>query len=279
MPEWKVGDWWQHRIEVSGEASLVGTYTITVVDDSFVISQNGQDFTCFLLVVSGDGTIYGTVNGLGLSGTWTTTEYHYYTKPDQSWVKITSTYDETVTVSGSGASAGQSQTVTSRLVTENLYNPPFESNKGYPLSVGKSWSAATAETKQTQTTIGGNTETVTETDSYTKNFQVLRKESTTVSAGEFETYVTKRTDPNGAYAETFYSSQVGFDVKQIEYDSTGNAYLTLELLDYKTQTTPTNDAQVSATNMLELLIISSIIAVSAVVVILLLKRTGHSAVN
>jgi hypothetical protein len=284
LPVWEVGDWWKQSITVSGEASLVGTYTITVVDDSAVISQNGQDYTCYELVVSGGGTIHGAINGLGLSGTWTTTEHHYYTTADQSWVKISSTYDETVTVYGAGDYEGQSNTVTSRLITETVYNPPFESTKGYPLSVGKSWTATTTETKQTQTTIAGETESETKTDSYTKNYLVTQTESVTVSAGEFETYVTRRTDPDGAYAETFYSPVAGFDVKQIEYDSTGNPYLTLELTDYNYSPTGNgnnpsgNDTADSATsNMFVLLIVASVISVTAlIVVILLLTRTGRT---
>jgi hypothetical protein len=168
------------------------------------------------------------------------------------------------------------ETIISQLVTETKYNPPFEANNGFPLTVGKSWSAATTETTKTETTISGTSESTTETDSYTKTFLVLGKESISLSAGEFETYVIKRTDPDGVYAETWYSPQVGFDIKQIEYASTGETHVTMELLDYERQQT-VNDTQFLATGTLPVLaIISVLIAVSAIVVIYLL-RSKHSA--
>lgn len=276
LPQWQVGDWWKFSIEVSGDVGLVGTYTFTIVDDNFDVSQNGQEFNCYKIDVSGGGTIYGDAYGTGIGGTWASTEQHYYTKSDLSWVAIYSTYDETVSVTdGSGVttvSLVADETIISKLITETKYNPPFEANKGFPLTVGKSWSAATTETTKTETTISGNTESKTESESYTKTFLVLRKESITLSAGEFETYVTKRTDPDGAYAETYYSPQVGFDIKQIEYDSTGKAYVTMELLDYECPPTG-DDTQFLTTGIFPILtIFSMIIAISAVIVIYLLKR-------
>jgi hypothetical protein len=276
LPQWQVGDWWKFSIEVSGDVSLVGTYTFTIVDNDVDVSQNGQEFNCYKIDVSGGGTIYGDISGTGISGTWSTTEQHYYTKSDLSWVAIYSTYDETVSLTGGSdvttISLVADETITSQLITETKYNPPFEANNGYPLTVGKSWSAATTETTKTQTTISGNTEITTESDSYTKMFLVLGKESISLSAGEFETYVIKRTDPDGAYAETWYSPQVGFDIKQIEYASTGTAQVTMELLDYERQPTAVDDKQSFTTGILPIVtIVSIIIAISAIVVVYLLR--------
>lgn len=281
LPQWHVGDWWKFSIEVSGDVGLVGTYTYTVVDDNFVVSQNGQEFICYKLDVSGGGTIYGDVYGTGIGGTWSSKEQYYYTKSDLSLVWLYSVYDETVSVTdGSGVntiSLVADETIISKMVTETKYNPPFEANNGFPLTVGKSWSAATTETTKTETTISGATESTTETDSYTKTFLVLGKDSLSVSAGEFETYVIKRTDPDGVYAETWYSPQVGFDIKQIEYASTGETHVTMELLDYERQQTA-GGTEFSVTGMLPILaIISVIIAVSAIVIIYLL-RSKRSAI-
>jgi hypothetical protein len=276
LPQWQVGDWWKFSIEISGDVSLVGTYTFTIVADNFGVSQNGQDFNCYKIDVSGGGTIYGDVYGTGVGGTWSSTEQHYYTKSELSWVAIYSIYNETVSVTdGSGTtliSLVANEPIISEVITETKYNPPFEANNGFPLTVGKSWSAATTETIETQTTISGNTEATTDSKSYTKTFLVLGKESITLSAGEFETYVTKRTDPDGAYAETWYSPQVGFDIKQIEYDSTGRAYITMELLDYEWQSTG-DDTPFLTTGIFPILtIFSMIIAISAVIIIYLLRR-------
>jgi len=55
---------------------------------------------------------------------------------------------------------------------------------------------------------------------------------TTVSAGEFETFVIKATDPDGSYSEDYYSPEAGFSVKGREYDETGKLVTTMELLEY-----------------------------------------------
>ena len=179
LPEWQVGDWWKFSVEVTGDASLVGTYTFKIVDDNIDVSQNGQTFNCYKIDISAGGTIYGDVYGMGVSGSWSSAEQQYYTKSDLSLVSVYSTYDETVTVTdNSGAttvSLVADETITSQVITETKYNPPFEVNKGFPLAAGKTWSAATTETTETQTTIGGNTEYTTKTDSYTKTFLVLAR--------------------------------------------------------------------------------------------------------
>lgn len=276
LPRWQVGNWWKLDIEVSGEINLVGTYTFTVVSDNVDVSQNGQNFNCYQIDLSGGGTLSGNIDGNEIEGTWTATERQYYTKSDQSWVAIYSTYEKTFSLnddnnSGTTQISLVADEITSKTTYETTYNPPFEANKGFPLTVGKSWSAATTETTKTQIIVNGNTESTTDSEAYTKTFVVLRKESVTLSIGEVETYVTKRTDPDGAYAEIYYSPEVGFDVKQIEYDSNGTIQITLELSDYEYETTGDNP-QLFTTETFQILIIFSIIAVSAIAAIYLLLK-------
>ncbi len=274
FPRWQVGNWWKFNIEISGEVNLVGTITYTVVSDDVDVFQNGQDFNCYQIDVLGGGTIYGDIDSIGIGGTWTTTERHNYMKSDQSWVAIYSTYEETISVnddSGITTISSVQDEITIKTTVDTTYNPPFEANKGFPLTVGKSWSAATTETTKTQTTVNGNTESKTESEAYTKTFLVLRKESITLSIGEIETYIIKRTDPDGAYAETYYSPEVGTDVKMIEYDSTGTIQSTMELLSYEYQSIG-DDSNLLATGTFTILIIVSIIVISAIASIYLLKK-------
>ena len=272
LPRWKVGNWWKFSIEISGDiVNLVGTTTYTVVSDDIDVHQNGQDFNCYQIDVLGGGTIYGN----GMEGNWTLTERQYYMKSDQSWVAIHSTYEDTVSIDDASdvtlISLIADRTVTMKIVIDTTYNPPFEANKGFPLTVGKSWSAATTETSKTQTMVNGDTESITESEAYTKTFLVLRKESTTISTGEVETYVTKRTDPDGACTEGYYSSEVGFDAKMIEYDSNGTLQTTLELLNYEYQSIG-DDSHLLATGIFPILVIVSIIVISAIAAIYLLKK-------
>ncbi len=276
LPQWHVGDWWKFNIEISGETSLVGTYTFTVVNDDVDVSQNEKSFNCYQIVTSGEGILSGEVEGNQIEGTWTITEHQYYTKSDQSWVAFYSTYEETLTVKDdSGAtriSLVQDEKITSTTIKETTYNPPFEANKGFPLTVGESWSAATTETTTTETATNWSLESKTETEWYTKTFSVLRQESITLPTGETETYVVKMTDSDGAYSETYYSPDVGFDVKQLTYDLTGTVQVTLELLDYSYPTAEDIQQQLFSIEILQTFIILVIVAITLVAAILLLKR-------
>ncbi len=275
LPRWKVGNWWKFSVEISGDVvDLVGTSTYTVVSDDIDVHQNGQHFNCYQIDVLGGGAIY--VNEM--QGNWTLTGQHYYLKSDQSWVAIHSTYEDTVSIDDASdvtlISSIADRTVTMKIVIDTTYDPPFEANKGFPLTVGKSWSAATTETSKTQTMVNGDTESTTESEAYTKTFSVLRKESITISTGEVETYAIKRTDPDGAYAEGYYSPEVGFDVKMIEYDSNGKLQTTLELLNYEYQSIE-DDSDLLATGTFQILVIAAIIVISAIAAIYVLKRNKN----
>jgi hypothetical protein len=276
-PQWHVGDWWMFSIKISGEVNLNGIYTFTVVNDEVDVFQNEQNFNCYQLDASGEGTLSGEVGDNEIEGTWTINEKHYYMKSDQSWVAINSTYQKTFTVkdNDSGAiqiSLVQDEKFTSTTIIATSYNPPFEANKGFPLTVGESWSAETTETTTTQTAVNFNLESTTETETYTNKFSVLRKESITLPMGETETYVVKMTEPDGAYSETYYSPEVGFDVKQIDYDSAEAVEATLELLDYSYSTTGDSEQQLFSVEILQTFIILAIVATAVIAAIFLLKR-------
>jgi hypothetical protein len=275
LPQWQVGDWWKFNIEISGEANLIGTYTFTIVNEGVDVFQNKQNFNCYQIDASGEGTLSGVIDGNEIEGTWAITELQYYTKSDQSWVAFNSTFQETFSVMDDGSGATkvllvQNEKNTSTITIETMYNPPFKANKGFPLTVGGSWSAETTETTKTQITADWNFESITETKTYTKTFSVLRKELITLPIGETETYVVKMTDPDGAYSEAYYSPEVGFDVKQIDYSSTGTVQTTLELLDYNYSATEEN-TQLLTTETLLILLILTIMAVTVIMVIFLLK--------
>ncbi|MHA2330152.1 MAG: hypothetical protein ACXACR_16660 [Candidatus Hodarchaeales archaeon] len=253
---------------------LVGTSTYTVVSDDIDVHQNGQDFNCYQIDVSGGGTISGN----GMEGNWTLTGRHYYLKSDQSWVATHSTYEDTVSINDASditlISLIADRTITMKIVIDTTYNPPFEANKGFPLTVGKSWSATTTETSKTETMANGDTESKTESETYTKTFLVLRKESITIFTGEVETYTIKRTDPDGACAEGYYCPEVGFDVKMMGYDSDGTLRTTLELLNYEYQSIG-DDSNFLAAGMFPILVIVSLIVISAIAAIYLLKQNKN----
>lgn len=274
LPQWQVGNWWKFDIEISGDIDLVGDITFTVVGDNINVSQNERSLNCYQIDISGGGTLQGGIDGNRLEGTWTVTERQYYTKADQSWVAVYSTYKRTFSFEDDSGITQISlivDEITSKTTYETTYNPPFEANKGFPLTVGKGWSATTTETTKTETTVNGIMESSTDSEAYTKTYTVIRKETLTLSIGEIETYVTKRTDPDGAYAENYYSPEVGFDVKQIEYDSKGIIQLSIELLDYGYRASG-DDSQELTTGIFQILVVTSIISISTIAAVYFLKK-------
>jgi len=203
FPRWQVGNWWKFNIEIFGETNYVGTQTATIVSDNNDVFQNGQNFVCYQMEILGGGTIYGNVDGNGIGGTWTIDYENYLMKSDYSWVFTHSTYEETTSIGDSTGTTPISfiidETITIKIIDDVTFNPPFGANDGFPLTVGKSWTSATTETTKSQIIVNGNSESITESETYTKTFLVLRKESITISAGEFETYVIKRTDSKSWY--------------------------------------------------------------------------------
>ena len=274
FPQWRIGNYWKYNIEFTiDDINFIGTQTFTVINDDVNIFQNGQNFNCYQIALLGNGTIYGEIEGSGIAGTWTVTEEHYYTKSDMSWVKIHSNYEETISAydnSGITTISTIQNKIISKILLDVVYDPPFEANKGFPLSSGKNWSAATTESVKRETTINGNTESTTESEAYTKTFSVLRKESITVSIGEVETYVIQRTDPDGAHAEIYYSPEIGTDIKQIEYDSTGKISSSMELLSYEYFSTE-DEFNLFTTGIFLILIIALII-ISVTLTIYFLKK-------
>ena len=257
FPQWRIGNYWKYNIEFTiDDINFIGTQTFTVINDDVNIFQNGQNF-----------------NFPGIMEISQVAEEHYYTKSDMSWVKIHSNYEETISAydnSGITTISTIQNKIISKILLDVVYDPPFEANKGFPLSSGKNWSAATTESVKRETTINGNTESTTESEAYTKTFSVLRKESITVSIGEVETYVIQRTDPDGAHAEIYYSPEIGTDIKQIEYDSTGKISSSMELLSYEYFSTE-DEFNLFTTGTFLILIIALII-ISVTLTIYFLKK-------
>lgn len=219
MPEYSVGDKWKFSVDYKGEIEMIGTGTLEITGDSVNITQFGKNYVCYECSITESDTVYGG----GINGTYTENRKLYAQKLDLSEVKHTLTTNMTLTYAG--------ETHTTKQVITITYDPPLDSG-GFPLTVGKSWSATTTETTTTQTTIDGKVDQETNTTTYTKSYVVLGTELTTVSAGEFDTFVINATDPDGSYFVYYYSPKASFNVKEMVYDENGTLVYTAELLEY-----------------------------------------------
>ena len=223
MPKYSVGDKWKVRIEYA-EVEGIGmlcTETFEITRESVKVTQFGKSYVCYEIDISGNGSLYGAA-----SATLTINGKKYVSKADGDLVKINITYNGSLIYYGKTHSSSE--------FAEETYNPPLESSKGFPLTVGKSWSASTTRTTARQLTIDGELEQE-ETNKTTgiESWLIHRKELITVAAGEFDTFVVKVTHLDGKYGEWYYSPEVGDAVKQIEYYQTGELFATLELLEYR----------------------------------------------
>lgn len=224
MPKYSIGDWWKFNVDYKQDIGLLGNATYEVVSDSCEITQFGSTYMCYEFNITGSGTIYGQLYGEAITGTWTMDGKIYALKLDLSDVKNKMTIDAVSTYA--------STSMTIEQVTETTYNPPLESHKGYPIAAGESWSAASTKTTTSKTIMNGFVDEQTNTTTSTTNWFILRTESTTVSAGEFDTFVITTIGPDGSYTESWFSPEVGFAVKEMIYSATGKLEVVMELLKY-----------------------------------------------
>jgi hypothetical protein len=226
LPKDSIGDKWKFSVDYKPPFGMLGTMTWETTNDSYLLNQAGSNHECYETTITGSGTVYGenTSSARALSGTWTWTGKEYDVKSDLSWARVTTTINSSYIYGGNPHTYIYEEELT--------YSPPLEANKGFPLSAGKSWSAASTETTITVTTSDGQTSHDTNATTKSTSFLVVRTQMTTVSAGEFETFVVRRTYSDGTYSEFYYSPKTRSDVKGIAYDSTGNVTFSMELLEY-----------------------------------------------
>ncbi len=218
LPTRSLGDEWRFIVDYKGEEGILFNLTTTVTQTT---TQNpATNNECFELTSTGSGIVYGT----NISGPATFTFKEYYLKSDYSLVEINQ--NRTVTTNRADVTNRSSST------TNTVYSPAFGINGGFPLSVGKTWTANSTATSTTDTDTDGQLNHDSSTVQSTMNFKVDRTENVATSAGTFETYVLVGTAVDGYVQEIYYAPNVGMQVKETDYDPTGNVVATMELQSY-----------------------------------------------
>ena len=218
LPTRSLGDEWRFIVDYKGEEGILFNLTTTVTQ---ITTQNPSgNNECFQLTSTGTGIVYGT----NVSGAASLTFNEYYLKSDFSLVEINQ--NRTVTTDRSGITNRSSS------VTNTIYSPAFGINGGFPLSVGKTWTANSTATSTTNIDTDGQFSQDNSTGQAVMNFVVNRVENTTTSAGIFETYVIVGTASDGSVQEIYYAPNVGMQVKETDYDVAGNVVATMELQSY-----------------------------------------------
>jgi hypothetical protein len=218
LPTRSLGDEWRFIVDYKGEEGILFNLTTTVTQTT---TQNpSTNNECFELTSVGSGIVYGT----NVSGPATFKFKEYYLKSDYSLVEINQ--NRTVTTDRASITNRSSST------TNTIYSPAFGINGGFPLVTGKTWIANSTATSTTDMDTDGQLSHDTSTVQSTMNFVVDRIENVATSAGTFETYVLVGTAVDGYVQEIYYAPNVGMQVKETDYDATGNVVATMELQSY-----------------------------------------------
>ena len=102
-----------------------------------------------------------------------------------------------------------------------MQNPPLN-NSGFPLYVGKNWTATTTQTMTVNHILNGVLTQGNDSQRTTSNYTVLKSEDVTVPAGEFQTFVIRMTNNGGSSSEIYYSTKANMQVKELDYFQNGN---------------------------------------------------------
>jgi hypothetical protein len=218
LPKRALGDEWRFLVDYKGDEGIQFNLTTTLTETT--IRNPSGNTECFQLSSVGSGIVYGA----NVSGAASFLFKEYYTKSDSGLTEIYQ--NRTTTTDRSGITNRSSS------AANTVYTPPFGINSGFPLSVGKTWTANSTAAITANADNDGVISQENSTSQVSMNFVVDRIETISVRAGQFETYVIKGTGVDGSVQEIFYAPTVGMQVKEVDSDAAGNVVATMELLDY-----------------------------------------------
>jgi hypothetical protein len=216
LPPRAVGDTWMFALDYKGAVGMKCYLNCTVTGS---VTINGLD--CFEFTSVGCGEVYGD----NVSGTWSIQVKEYFVKSDFSLAKSIQTID-LVVVQPNGSTT-QNQTI------ENLNNPPYGMNDGFPITVGKTWTATCNVTQTTTTTVDGQVSQNTANFSQITNFVVVSVNSTQTPVGTFQTFLIRAVTADGYVMDMYYSPDVHMQIAEVDYDSAGVTVASMDLVSYQ----------------------------------------------
>jgi hypothetical protein len=215
LPALAVGDHWTYALTGTASGlSLSVTATITVVDAE-TVTVSGTTYNAYRLSISSAGSATSPT----LTASVTESGYSLYRQSDQA--DIQDFVSTSFTFNG----------LTFTQIATSTNNPPKTSGQ-FPLSLNEAWTQ-TVTTLNNVTTI--NTSGVRSVSTYsnttTTTYVVTSTPLTTVTAGTFDSYLIRSSDPTGT-SETYYSPEVLQPIKVVGYNSTGSVTNTIQLQSY-----------------------------------------------
>ena len=276
------GDKWEYRYTLSnaGMDMVITAYSEVIGENTIEI--DGTNYDVYVLQVS--GTIESVEMDTSSSGV------------NFSFVDDYSSHTGTIYLSKISSTSKQILNMRFKLledltdktldydITSTIINKEIFGGKPEFINVGSSWvSTIASEETQTMTMSGAffdffygegytNTTTGKTNTTVTKNYECLSEESTSVTAGPFDTYkIRSGAVGDASYSLEYFSTDVKNKVKIVSYDDEGTMTSLTELLSYDL-TSGTSDGESKSgkdngTPGFEL-----IIFVSSIAIFILFKR-------
>ncbi len=224
IPEYESGDKWTYQVEMSQMGmGFSGEWTFKVRGEKTVSGHKVYDIS-----VEGDGSVSIEIPGFGVATLDYTLEgFEYLRTSDLATVQDNITFHMTTSVMGIE--------MTIDMYLDMSYSPPMSELK-FPLDLNNEWtssSSVTSKVAQVITTNGNTTsETHSDTDTRSLDFKVDLEETTSVPAGQYQSYRINQTGDDGAYSHYYISDKVGFFTKSVSYDDDGDVESLMQLKSY-----------------------------------------------
>ncbi|MGQ9469375.1 MAG: hypothetical protein ACUVTD_06065 [Nitrososphaerales archaeon] len=206
-PSYSIGNKWEYRIEYL-DSEISGTITREIVEE-LSVTIDAEEYECFKIKVWQLVQIDETNSSLDMN--------LYLLKSDLSVVK-----SDFELVQGGNI----------QQITNITYSPPLKEII-FPMDVGDIWwaNATKTETVEFPPLPHPFNGPFTKTSQFSQNFSVVRRETVTVPAGTFDTFVIEYETPDVIYEE-YYSSMAGGSVRESVYDKSWNEKIRIVLIDY-----------------------------------------------
>ncbi len=267
--EYKTEDYWVYNAEHFLEGlAIIGTTRIDFGGEH-IISVGGTDYDTIYFTWSGVGTFSGTASGLPVSGNVTLTGEQYFQESNQEWIISNENYlfDGTYTLPESSGD----------------WVLTYDTKTSYDLSVDqKVLKSEVGDLGRSEATVTLNVTTQVEMDGYVvdsssqnvtfeedKSYACIKKETLTVSAGTFDSYLINTSYADGTYKHDWRSTKVGNSVKMATYDQNGEELWSMELTEYHHQEPTTDD--IFGFSPSTFFVIASLVIVAVIILVFFLS--------
>lgn len=258
-----IGDYWEYEAEESREGLTINGIVRIDFAGKEKISVGGMEYDTIAFSWSGNGAFSGAPLGMEVSGNLTLTGKQNFQESNEELIKTAEDYFFNGTYSYPGNSGDwllrYHNETTYRLLIDQKLSKIDVGDLGQ--SKANVTFSGTSRLKMDDLAVDDSSPNGTFKEE--KYYDCIKKETVTVSAGEFETYLIRTTKTDGSYKLDWRSSKVGNSVKVEAYNKDAEKQWSMELKEYYHQQ-PSSD-KLFGLSISELSIIMSLIIVVVII--------------